>query len=94
MPCPSGIRAVGDGEAADLPLLERTSETARDWTGVAGADAGSDGGDVVVGELAVTEDAGVTGFMRRPLRTAGRGCGDAARDTGAGGSSFSRWACR
>lgn len=77
VPCPSGMRAVGLGLAADLPLLERMRAAAR---GVEGRDvAGSDGGEVVVGEVAATEPAGVTGFMRRPLRTPGAGRGDWAR---------------
>ena len=79
VPCPSGILAVGDGEAVDLPLLERTSETPSGCTGVAGADVvGSEVRAVVVGEVAATDAAGVTGFMRSPLSTAGAGSGDGA----------------
>lgn len=91
VPWPSGILAVGDGDAADLPLLERTSEAASEGTGVAGAEVGgSDVGDVVVGDVAATDPAGVTGFMRSPLSRAGAASGDSTRDTGAGGSTFSR----
>lgn len=77
VPCPIGMRAVGLGLAADLPLLERSSAAAR---GVDGRDnddvAGSDVGEVAVGEVAATEAEGVTGFMRRPLRMLGPGRGD------------------
>lgn len=95
VPFPSGMRAVGLGLVADLPLFERTRATAR---GVDGRDvAGSDVGEVMVGEVAATEAEGVTGFMRRPLRPLAAGSGDCARgdsargaDVGAGGSTFSR----
>jgi hypothetical protein len=71
VPCPSGILAVGDGEAVDLPLFDRTRETSA-GIGVVGADVG----DVVVGELDATDAAGVTGFMRNPLIATGAGSGD------------------
>lgn len=77
VPWPSGMRAVGLGLAADLPLFERSRAAAR---GVDGRDvAGSDVGEVVVGDVAATEAEGVTGFMRRPLRAEGAGSGDWAR---------------
>lgn len=83
VPWPSGMRAVGLGLAPDLPLLERMRAAAR---GVEGRDVdGSEGGDGVVGELAATEPAGVTGFMRRPLRMPGAGRGDCARGDAARG---------
>ena len=91
VPCPSGILAVGDGEAADLPLFERTRVTESGCTGVGGADVvGSDEDKVVIGEVAATDAAGVTGFMRSPLMTAGAGSGDCTRDADASGSTFSR----
>ncbi len=95
VPWPSGMRAVGDGDAV-RPLLERTRVTASGWRGVGGAVlAGSEVGDVVVvGEVAATEAAGVTGFIRSPLSTVGAESGEAALDVGAGGRTFSRWACR
>lgn len=77
VPCPSGILAVGDGDLADLPLFERTSETASDCAGVAGTDAiDSDVGDVMVGEVAAIDATGVTGFIRSPLIPAGTESGD------------------
>ena len=70
------MRAVGLGLAADLPLFDLSSAA---W-GVDGRDvAGSDVGEVIVGEVAATEAEGVTGFMRRPLRAEGAGSGDWAR---------------
>lgn len=81
---------------AVLPLLLLTSVTARGWIGVDGAVDRSDVGDVVVGDVAATEVAGVTGFIRSPLMTAGGGRGLSVRVAGAGaaGSTFSRCACR
>jgi hypothetical protein len=57
VPAPSGIRAVGDGDAAERPLLERTTVS---WTGVGGA--GEAGGDDAIGD---------TGFICSPLKTEG-----------------------
>ena len=87
VPAPSGMRAVGDGDAR--PLFDR-ARLATD-TGVAGCDA-------VVGEP--TDATGVTGFIRSQLMHAGAGTtgcvGVAKRGGGFGdfgggeGSNFSR----
>ena len=78
---------MGEGERPAVlpPLFERTSVTASGW-GVGGA--------VVVGDDAATDPAGVTGFMRSPLRTTGDSGGEAALGTGEAVSTFSRCAWR
>jgi hypothetical protein len=73
VPAPSGIRAVGDGDAAERPLLERTTVS---WTGVGGA-----------GETGREDAIGDTGFICSPLKTEGckrTGWGDAAGVVAAG----------
>lgn len=88
VPCPSGIRAVGDGDAV-LPLFDRMSVTT---SGCDAGVAGSDVGAVAVGDVATTDAVGVTGFMRSPLTAIGVGAGrgDAALETGEGGRTFLR----
>ena len=93
VPAPSGIRAVGDGDAAERPLLERTMVI---WTGVGGA--GEAGGEATIGD---------TGFICSPLKTEGcrntgwevvvaaaTGAATGAGLAGAEGRTFSRCACR
>ena len=78
---------MGEGERPAVlpPLFERTSVTASGW-GV--------GGPAVVGDDAATDPAtdpaGVTGFMRSPLRMTGDTGGEAALAAGEAGSTFSR----